>query len=113
MRDFDGDSVYLCNNPIVLDSKIDKTIVVDIEDKATSQSLGYDIENIATYELNSRDSRIGEITNVAMSIINQYTEDEEWQKINSDNVSLLRLFQGEFAPRCSNAIVKQLVNLEI
>ena len=48
-----------------------------------------------------------------MSIINQYTTNEEWQKINADNVSLLRLFQGGFAPRCSNAFEKQLVNLEI
>lgn len=93
--DFDGDSVYLCNNPIVLESKIDKTIVVDIEDKATSKSLEYNAENIATYELSSRDSRIGEITNVAMSIINQYTEEEKWKKINADNISLLRLYQGK------------------
>ena len=57
-QDFDGDTVYLCNNSIVLDSKIDKTIVVDIEDKATSKSLEYNIDNIAQYELNSRDSRI-------------------------------------------------------
>ena len=93
--DEDGDSVYLCYNPIIVNSKIDKPIVVDIDDKKSVKEVDYNQDNIVEYECNSRDNRIGEITNIATSILNQYTEDKTWQKINSDNVSLLRLYQGK------------------
>ena len=43
----------------------------------------------------TRGSRIGELTNVATSIINQNTIDPSYQKMNDDNVSLLRIFQGK------------------
>jgi hypothetical protein len=93
--DEDGDAVFLSNDEILVDSKIDKPIVVDVEDKKSSGKVKYDLENIVKYECNSRDNRIGEITNIATSILNQYTENEKWKKINSDNVSLLRLYQGK------------------
>lgn len=93
--DFDGDAVMLCYNPIVVKSKINKPIVVDIEDKKSTDPVEYNQDNIIKYECNSRDNRIGEITNIATSILNQYTEDKKWGKINSDNVSLLRLYQGK------------------
>lgn len=93
--DFDGDSLLLCHNPILLKSKIDKPIVVDVDDKKSSLAVEYNQDNIVYYEHNSRDDRIGEITNVATSIINQYTEDEYWQKVNADKISLLRLYQGK------------------
>jgi hypothetical protein len=93
--DEDGDSVFLCYNPIIVNSKIDKPIVVDIDDKKSVKEVDYNQDNIVEYECNSRDNRIGEITNIATSILNQYTEDKTWQKINSDNVSLLRLYQGK------------------
>jgi hypothetical protein len=93
--DEDGDAIFLCNNKIVTDSKIEKPIVVDMEDKKSSSAVNYNLDNIVKYECNSRDNRIGEITNIATSILNQYTENEKWKKINEDNVSLLRLFQGK------------------
>jgi hypothetical protein len=93
--DEDGDAVFLSDDEILVDSKIDKPIVVDVEDKKSSGKVKYDLENIVKYECNSRDNRIGEITNIATSILNQYTENEKWKKINADNVSLLRLYQGK------------------
>ena len=93
--DFDGDAVMLCYNKTIVNSKIDKPIVVDMEDKKSTDPVEYNQENIIKYECNSRDNRIGEITNIATSILNQYTEEEKWKKINSDNVSLLRLYQGK------------------
>lgn len=93
--DLDADAVMLCHNPIAVNSKIDKPIVVDIDDKKATSAVEYNQENIIKYECNSRDNRIGEITNIATSILNQYTEDKKWKKINSDNVSLLRLYQGK------------------
>lgn len=93
--DEDGDAVFLSNDEILIDSKIDKPIVVDIEDKKSSGKVEYNLDNIVKYECNSRDNRIGEITNIATSILNQYTENEKWKKINEDNVSLLRLYQGK------------------
>jgi hypothetical protein len=93
--DEDGDAVFLSDEEILVDSKIDKPIVVDVEDKKSSGKVKYDLENIVKYECNSRDNRIGEITNIATSILNQYTENEKWKKINADNVSLLRLYQGK------------------
>jgi len=79
----------------VYDAKINKPIIIDIEDKATALPLEYNTQNITAYELNSRDSRIGEITNIATSILNNYTEDEKRKKINDENISLLRIYQGK------------------
>ena len=92
--DFDGDIFYLSNDPIIIDSKIDKHIILDIEDKVTAQSKPYTKENLIEYEVMTRDNRIGEITNVATSIENKYTTNEDIKKLYSDYSSLLRIFQG-------------------
>lgn len=93
--DCDGDIFFLCNEPIIINSKIDKNIILDIEDKVTAQSKTYTKENIIEYEVMTRDNRIGEITNVATSIENRYTTNPEIQKVYSDYSSLLRIFQGK------------------
>lgn len=92
--DCDGDIFLLCDEPIIIDSKIEKHIILDIEDKVTAQSKPYTKENIIEYEVMTRDNRIGEITNVATSIENRYTTNEDIKKIYSDYSSLLRIFQG-------------------
>lgn len=56
-----GDSVFLCNNKEVVSSKVNKPMIIDIDDKITAKKLKYNMENIIDYELNSRDTRIGEI----------------------------------------------------
>jgi hypothetical protein len=43
----------------------------------------------------TRDNRIGEITNVATSIENKYTTNEEIKELYSNYSSLLRIFQGK------------------
>lgn len=93
--DFDGDIFFLCDEPIIIDSKIDKHIILDVEDKVTAQSKPYTKENLIEYELMTRDNRIGEITNVATSIENRYTTNEDIKKLYSDYSSLLRIFQGK------------------
>ncbi|MDF2950581.1 MAG: hypothetical protein K0S18_164 [Anaerocolumna sp.] len=93
--DEDGDAIKLDINPIIVSSKIDKPIIIDIEDKVTAKVKKYNKDNITDYEVNSRDNRIGEITNVATSIRNMYTTDAKWKKIYDDYVSLLRIFQGK------------------
>lgn len=93
--DFDGDIFLLCNEPIVIDSKIDKHIIIDIEDKVTAKSKKYTKENLVEYEIMTRDSRIGEITNCATSIENKYTTNEEKKELFSNYSSLLRIFQGK------------------
>ena len=93
--DFDGDIFFLCNEPIVIDSKIDKHIILDIEDKVTAQSKPYTKENLIEYEVMTRDNRIGEITNVATSIENRYTTNEDIKTLYSNYSSLLRIFQGK------------------
>lgn len=93
--DFDGDIFLLCNEPIVVDSKIDKNIILDIEDKATAKPKKYNKENIIEYEVMTRDNRIGEITNVATSIENKYTTNEEIKELYSNYSSLLRIYQGK------------------
>lgn len=93
--DFDGDIFFLCNEPIVINSKIDKNIILDIEDKATAKPKEYNKENIVEYEVMTRDNRIGEITNVATSIENKYTTNEEIKELYSNYSSLLRIFQGK------------------
>ena len=93
--DFDGDIFFLCDEPIIIDSKIDKHIILDVEDKVTAQSKPYSKENIIEYEVMTRDNRIGEITNVATSIENRYTTNTEIQKVYDNYSSLLRIFQGK------------------
>lgn len=93
--DFDGDIFYLNTNPVIINGKIDKNIVIDIEDKVTTVSKAYTTENITEYEVKMRDSRIGEITNVATSIENKYFEDDDTKKRYSDYTSLLRIYQGK------------------
>ena len=93
--DFDGDIFFLCDEPIIIDSKIDKHIILDVEDKVTAQSKPYNKENIIEYEVMTRDNRIGEITNVATSIENRYTTNAEIQKVYDNYSSLLRIFQGK------------------
>lgn len=93
--DFDGDIFFLCDDPVILDSKIDKPIILDLEDKATAQAIPYTEENIIEYEIMTRDNRIGEITNAATSIENRYTTREELKQLYSDYASLLRIFQGK------------------
>lgn len=93
--DFDGDIFLLCNELIVIDSKIDKHIIIDIEDKVTAKSKKYTKENLVEYEIMTRDSRIGEITNCATSIENKYTTNEEKKELFSNYSSLLRIFQGK------------------
>ena len=92
--DFDGDIFLLCDEPIVIDSKIDKNIILDIEDKVTAKSKPYVKESIVEYEVMTRDNRIGEITNVATSIENKYTTNEEIKELYSNYSSLLRIYQG-------------------
>lgn len=84
----------MCDEPIIIDSKIDKHIILDIEDKVTAQSKPYSKENIIDYEVMTRDNRIGEITNVATSIENRYVTDDDIKDLYSNYSSLLRIFQG-------------------
>lgn len=93
--DEDGDAVFLTDEKILTESKMDKPIVVDMEDKISAKPVEYNVDNIIKYECNSRDSRIGEITNIATSILNDYTENKKWIKRNEHNVALLRLYQGK------------------
>ena len=94
MQRYDGDIFFLCNEPIIINSKIDKHIILDIEDKVTAHSKPYNKENIIEYEVMTRDNRIGEITNVATSIENRYTTNEDIKELYSNYSSLLRIFQG-------------------
>lgn len=93
--DFDGDIFLLCNNSIVINSKINKPIILDIEDKVTAKPKEYNKENLIEYEVMTRDSRIGEITNAATSIENKYTTNEEIKELYSNYSSLLRIYQGK------------------
>ncbi len=93
--DFDGDIFFLCNDPAVIHAKIEKPIILDLNDKASAMPKPYTKENIVEYEIMTRDSRIGEITNAATSIENKYTKDVSLQKKYDDYASLLRVFQGK------------------
>lgn len=93
--DCDGDIVFLCNEPTIVKSRIDKPVIIDINDKAMAVPQKYTKENIIEYELMTRDSRIGEITNAATSIENRYVTEEEVKTLFSDYSSLLRILQGK------------------
>lgn len=117
--DCDGDIFLLTNDPVLTASKIEKPIILDIEDKLTVSPKPYTKDNLTEYELMTRDSRIGEITNAATSIANKYTANEEVKKKYSDFTSLLRIFQGKeidflktgFRWHMSNSLRKHLDQL--
>lgn len=92
--DCDGDIFLLCDEPIIIDSKIDKKIIIDIEDKTTASPKSYTKENLIEYEIMTRDNRIGEITNVATSIENKYTDNPDIKKVYDNYSSILRVMQG-------------------
>jgi hypothetical protein len=92
--DCDGDIFLLCDEPIIIDSKIDKKIIIDIEDKTTANPKSYTKENLIEYEIMTRDNRIGEITNVATSIENKYTDNPDIKKVYDNYSSILRVMQG-------------------
>lgn len=56
--DCDGDIFLLCDETIIIDSKIDKKIIIDIEDKTTASPKSYTKENLIEYEIMTRDNRI-------------------------------------------------------
>lgn len=93
--DFDGDIFLLCNDPTILNSRIHKPAILDLEDKAAAKPKPYTKENIMEYEIMTRDNRIGEITNAATSIENKYTTREDIKELYADYTSLLRIFQGK------------------
>lgn len=93
--DMDGDAVLLSSDANLINRRISKPLIIDIEDKAMTMAIPYTQENLVTYEVNSRDNRIGEITNVATCILNKYTENTELQKKFDDYISLLRIYQGK------------------
>lgn len=70
-------------------------MIIDVEDKVTAQESEYGIESIVNYELATRDSRIGELTNACSSILNYRTDNEELINTYADYVSMLRIYQGE------------------
>lgn len=93
--DFDGDIFLLSDDPLLISSKIQKPIILDIQDKAAARSRPYTGENLVEYEIMTRDNRIGEITNAATSIENRYPSNPEMAKRLSDDASLLRIMQGK------------------
>ena len=93
--DFDGDIFFLCDEPIVFNNKIDKNIIIDVEDKITAIPKKYNKENLIEYEIMTRDSRIGEITNAATSILNKYVTNNDIEELYSNYASLLRIYQGK------------------
>ena len=70
-------------------------MIIDIEDKAMTSEKEYNSENIVDYELKTRDSRIGEITNASTSILNKLPHNDKQKKQYEDDVSLLRILQGK------------------
>ena len=64
MFEFDGDIFFLCDDPIIVDSKINKHIILDIEDKITTKSKPYTKENIIDYEVMTRDNRIKDLCGI-------------------------------------------------
>lgn len=52
------DIFFLCNDPIIINSKIEKNIIIDIEDKSTANPKPYTKENLIEYEIMTRDNRI-------------------------------------------------------
>ena len=70
-------------------------MIIDIEDKVTTDEKDYNQDSIVEYEMNSRDNRIGEITNIATSILNKYTTNPKSKKYYADKISLLRVMQGK------------------
>ena len=84
----------MCDEPVIIDSKIEKKIIIDIEDKTAASPKQYTKENLIEYEIMTRDNRIGEITNAATSIENKYTNNPDIKTVYENYSSILRVMQG-------------------
>lgn len=93
--DFDGDIFFLCNDPVLIGSRIHKAPILDLDDKAVTLPRPYTQEYLIEYEIMTRDNRIGEITNAATSIENRYTTREDIRQLYEEYTALLRVFQGK------------------
>lgn len=62
--DFDGDIFFICDDEIIVDSKIEKPIILDIEDKVTAKVKEYNKQNLVEYEIMTRDSRIDSLCGI-------------------------------------------------
>ena len=94
----DGDIIWITDNKIMYDSveDIDTAVVVDKDDKITTNPTSYDKENIILYHLRTVGiNDIGLITNIATGLLNRQSKNPKTLKYIDENVAFLRLAQGK------------------
>ena len=97
-EDVDGDLNAVTDNIEVLDSVIISPIIIDVQDKITTDKVLYNVDNLIEYHKRTLDSRIGEITNVSSAICNRddYLFGTESKHKKLDNhVAICRILQGK------------------
>lgn len=94
--DYDGDLVFVHNNPIYIKGiNRDSYIVLDIQDKITAKEQPYDKKHIIDFTKKSLSSRIGEISNCASAYHNKFAKDEETKQKYEDYTCLLSVINGK------------------
>lgn len=97
-QDLDGDLNAVTDNKDILNSVIISPIIIDVQDKATTDEVEYNIDNLIKYHSRTLDSRIGEITNVSSAICNRddyLTGTKEQHKRLDDYIAICRILQGK------------------
>ena len=97
-QDLDGDLNAVTDNIEVLDSVIISPIIIDVQDKITTDKDYYNVDNLIEYHKRTLDSRIGEITNVSSAICNRddylFGTEAKHKKLD-DYVAICRILQGK------------------
>lgn len=97
-EDVDGDLNAVTDNIDILNSVIISPIIIDVQDKMTTDKTEYNIDNLIEYHKRTLDSRIGEITNVSSAICNRddyLTGTEKQHKKLDDYIATCRILQGK------------------
>lgn len=94
--DLDGDAIWVTNNAIIYSSIEDEDIavVVDKDDKSSSEKTIYNIEQLIEYERRTLSQRIGDITNKSTGLTNQTPNSDKSKKYIDDQNVFLRVAQG-------------------
>jgi len=94
--DLDGDSIWVTNNITIYSSIEDEdvAVVVDKDDKSSSEKTIYNIEQLIEYERRTLSQRIGDITNKSTGLTNQTPSSDKSKKYIDDQNVFLRVAQG-------------------
>ncbi|MFB4471806.1 hypothetical protein ACDI16_02410 [Oceanobacillus caeni] len=93
--DVDGDKVLLTNEPIIKNAVIDDLVIVNKDDKTTTNAQPYEMESIVKFELRNLDNMTGVITNIN-TMLQSYALEKGDLRYKELEIATCKQLQAEF-----------------